>query len=75
MQLRTTLYLPEGLHDDLKQLARLRRSNMAELLRAAAEQTYRDDLQELRRDPFRRERLNNVRIGRKLRRERRLQGR
>lgn len=62
MKFRTTLYLPEELHHDLLELARQRRSSMAELLRAAAEEIYREEFKRLLRDPHRTERLANIRI-------------
>ncbi|MDE2292163.1 MAG: ribbon-helix-helix protein, CopG family [Elusimicrobia bacterium] len=45
---RTTIFLPEELHDGLKRLALERRRSMADLLREAVEQSYRRDLEDLR---------------------------
>lgn len=38
------VYLPEELHQDLKEIAHRRKSTMAELVRRAIEKTYLDEL-------------------------------
>lgn len=54
------VYLPDELHEDLKELAHRRKKSMGELVRKAVEKTYLDDLDVLemereleayRRDP------------------------
>ena len=54
------VYLPDELHEDLKELAHRRKKSMGELVRRAIEKTYLDDLDVLelereleayRRDP------------------------
>lgn len=45
---RTTIFLPEDLHANLKHLAVERRCSMADLLREAAERLYKEDLADLR---------------------------
>ena len=44
---RTTIYLPEHLHNSLKHLAVERRSSMAVLLRDAVEEVYQHDMKGL----------------------------
>lgn len=44
---RTTIYLPEQLHNNLKHLAVERRRSMANLLREAVEEVYEQDLKDL----------------------------
>ena len=46
--IRTTVYLPDDLHNALKHLAVEKRRSMADLLRIAAEQVYEDDFADLR---------------------------
>lgn len=45
---RTTIYLPEELHNGLKHLAIEMRRPMADLLRKAVEETYEVELADLR---------------------------
>ncbi|MBI3553901.1 MAG: hypothetical protein HY077_15505 [Elusimicrobia bacterium] len=73
--MRTTIYLPMALHDDLRRLAYKSRRSMADLLRIAAEAHFAAELIEVRKDSFRDERLENIGIGRRLRERRRLQER
>jgi predicted DNA-binding protein len=44
---RTTVYLPERVHRGMKQLAAARSMPMADLLRDALEQVYKDDLADI----------------------------
>lgn len=44
---RTTIYLPEQLHSGLKHLAVEMHRPMADLLRKAVEETYRQELEDL----------------------------
>jgi hypothetical protein len=46
--IRTTIFLPQNLHANLKHLAIERHCSMADLLREAVEQLYKDDLSDLR---------------------------
>lgn len=46
--IRTTIYLPEELHSGLKHLAVELRCPMADLLRRAVEETYSQELADLR---------------------------
>ena len=46
--IRTTIFLPKDLHNSLKHLAVERQCSMADLLREAAEQLYKEDLADLR---------------------------
>lgn len=46
--IRTTIFLPQDLHANLKHLAIERRCSMADLLREAVERLYKDDLSDLR---------------------------
>ncbi|MBI4351344.1 MAG: ribbon-helix-helix domain-containing protein [Elusimicrobia bacterium] len=45
---RTTIYLPEELHNSLKHLAIEMRCPMADLLRKAVEESYKLELKDLR---------------------------
>ena len=45
---RTTIYLPEELHSGLKHLAVEMHCPMADLLRKAVEETYEQELEDLR---------------------------
>ncbi len=45
---RATVELPDKLHNGLKQLADQRHVSVAELLRDAAEEIYREDIADLR---------------------------
>ncbi|GAI32354.1 unnamed protein product [marine sediment metagenome] len=45
---RTTIYLPEEIHNSLKHLAIEMHCPMADLLRKAVEKTYRQELEDLR---------------------------
>lgn len=44
---RTTIYLPDELHNGLKHLAIEKHQSMADLLRKAVEKIYKDDLKDL----------------------------
>lgn len=44
---RTTVYLPERVHRGMKQLAAAGNMSMADLLRDALEQVYKDDLADI----------------------------
>ena len=46
--IRTTIFLPQDLHANLKHLAVERHCSMADLLREAVEQLYKEDLADLR---------------------------
>mgnify|MGYP001615113605 CR=1 FL=1 len=46
--IRTTIFLPQELHANLKHLAVERRCSMADLLRDAVERLYKEDLADLR---------------------------
>jgi predicted DNA-binding protein len=46
---RTTVYLPERVHRGMKVLAALNGKSMADLLREALEEVYKDDMTDLRR--------------------------
>lgn len=46
--IRTTIFLPQDLHTNLKHLAVERQCSMADLLREAVEQLYKEDLADLR---------------------------
>ena len=45
---RTTIYLPEEIHNGLKHLAVEKHQSMADLLRKAVEEVYENDLKGLR---------------------------
>lgn len=45
---RTTIYLPENLHSGLRHMAIERRRSMADLLREAVEEVFKQDLMDLR---------------------------
>lgn len=44
---RTMIYLPDGLHKNLKRLAVERESSLASLVREAVEVLYQEDLEDL----------------------------
>jgi predicted DNA-binding protein len=46
--IRTTVYLPENVHRGMKTMAALNSKSMADLLREALEQVYKDDLADIR---------------------------
>lgn len=46
--IRTSIFLPQDLHANLKHLAIERHCSMADLLREAVEQLYKEDLADLR---------------------------
>lgn len=46
--IRTTIFLPQDLHANLKHLAVERQCSMADLLRDAVERLYKEDLADLR---------------------------
>ncbi len=46
---RTTIYLPEHLHHNLKHMAVERHHSMAHLLREAVEEVYEQDMKDLRK--------------------------
>jgi predicted transcriptional regulator len=46
--MRTTIYLSDEVHNGLKHLAVERRQSMANLLRQAVEEVYKNDLADLR---------------------------
>lgn len=48
LMMRTTIYLPDEIHNGLKHLAVERRQSMADLLRKAVEKVYEYDLKGLR---------------------------
>ena len=45
---RTTIYLPENVHRGMKIMAAANSKSMADLLREALEQVYKDDLADIR---------------------------
>ena len=45
---RTMVYLPDGLHRNLKHLAVERRTSLAELVREAVDVLYKEDIEDLR---------------------------
>lgn len=46
---RTTIYLPERVHRGMKLMAAVNGKSMADLLRAAIEESYAEDLEDARR--------------------------
>jgi ribosomal protein L1 len=46
--IRTTIYLPEHVHRGMKMMAAANSKSMADLLREALEQVYKDDLADIR---------------------------
>ena len=46
--IRTTIFLPQDLHSNLKHLAIERHCSMADLMREAVERLYKEDLADLR---------------------------
>ena len=45
--IRTTIYLPENVHRGMKMMAAANSKSMADLLREALEQVYKDDLADI----------------------------
>jgi predicted DNA-binding protein len=45
---KTMIYLPEETHEGLKRLAFEARTSIAELIRRAIDQTYQEDLEDIR---------------------------
>ena len=70
---RTTVYMPLSLHDDLRRLAYKRRCSMAYLLCVAVETHFSAELAEVRKDPNRAERLENIGSYQTLQERRRLE--
>ncbi len=45
---KTMIYLPEEIHEGLRRLAFEEKTSIAELIRRAVEQAYREDLEDVR---------------------------
>ena len=45
---RTMIYLPEEIHEGLRRLAFENKTSIAELIRQAVDQAYREDLEDIR---------------------------
>lgn len=66
--IRTTIYLPENVHRGMKIMAAANSKSMADLLREALEQVYKDDLADIRAaNESRREYRKNPNAGISLR--------